>query len=260
MEGRATPAAAAPPRSAAHFTWVNTYACGSWNLATAAASPRRTNCVRRTRTGAAPPPAPSFIPVAPGVTNVDTARAATELREIDMRWFRFLLLTVLCGGSLAAAAADDPPRLKPGLWDIKADAAGLHGPVAQQMQRCVDEAMLRAQWTVRPKGSEQCSPARPRRDGDRYIVEAECKRADGQRKLRIATQVQGQTGYTTEARFDYEPPRSGVRQEVIKMVGRYVGACPAGMKPGDVRSEQARPAHGMPAQGMPASAARAPAK
>ncbi len=42
------------------------------------------------------------------------------------------------------------------------------------------------------------------------------------------------TEYTGDMKMTFDPPMSGVSEMNMKMEGRWIGACKAGMKPGDI--------------------------
>jgi hypothetical protein len=44
----------------------------------------------------------------------------------------------------------------------------------------------------------------------------------------------GDSEYTGDMKMTFDPPMSGVSEMNMKMEGKWVGACRAGMKPGDV--------------------------
>ena len=160
---------------------------------------------------------------------------------------RFFAACVLLG-VMGFALAQDAPRLKPGLWEVTNEfEGGRRGPMAMTMQMCHDEASQRAQWNPEHgMQGQRCSNLRTQREGGAFIVEADCQQGESKMFAKMTTTTQGDTGYKTEGVFTFDPPRKGREQSTMKMAGKYLGACPEGMKPGE-RKMQGMP--GMP--GMP---------
>lgn len=143
------------------------------------------------------------------------------------------------------ALAQDAPRLKPGLWDMKSTFdGGRRGPMTMAMQTCHDETTQRAQWNPAQNAPGQtCSDVRTRRDGAAFVVEADCQREGSTVRSVMRTTMQGDTAFSMNGTITYTPPLKGREKDTIQLEGKYLGACPAGMKPGE------RKMQGMP--GMP---------
>lgn len=151
---------------------------------------------------------------------------------------------VLSMGVLAAAWAQDTPRLKPGLWEITNEfEGGRRGPMAMTAQMCHDETTQRAMWNPEREPGQKCTNVRTRREGKAHVVEADCKSGESNVRAKMTTTMKGDAAFRTDGVFHYDPPRKGREQQTMKMEGKYLGACPDGMKPGDRRMT------GMP--GMP---------
>ena len=55
-------------------------------------------------------------------------------------------------------------------------------------------------------------------------------------KSRSVMKFTGNTSYRTEADASYEPPLMGMTKSHTVIEAKYVGACPAGMQPGDLKT------------------------
>ncbi len=152
---------------------------------------------------------------------------------------RFAITTVaLCLAAVTTVSfAQDGPRLKPGLWEVKTDMETKRvGPFAMTVERCLDEKSQRGQWHPDQAGpSQKCSNVRSRREGEAYVVEAQCKRGDSNVKTKAVTTVNGDNAYTTKIDFAFDPPYRDQTQQTMVIQGKRLGNCPAGMKPGQMR-------------------------
>lgn len=130
----------------------------------------------------------------------------------------------------APAVADDFPKRKPGLWEMKTTG----GPVgAQTVQQCIDantDDMLR----TRSNEGENCTKPAVARTGDRYRVSSSCDGNGVKSTTQGEYSMSGDTGYTGDMKMTFTPPMSGVSEMNMKMEGRWMGACKSGMKPGDI--------------------------
>ncbi len=152
---------------------------------------------------------------------------------------RFVIpLVALCLAAVATLSfAQDGPRLKPGLWEVKTDMETKRlGPFAMTVERCLDEKSQRGQWHPDQAGpSQKCSKVRSRREGDAYVVEADCKRGDSNVKTKAVTTVKGDNAYMTKINFTFDPPYRDQTQQTMVIRGKQLGSCPSGMKPGQMR-------------------------
>jgi hypothetical protein len=135
---------------------------------------------------------------------------------------------MLC--ATVAAAADEFPRRKPGLWEMKTTG----GPVgARTVQQCIDAAtddLLR----VRSNEGQNCSRPVVEKSGTLYKVRTRCETNGIKSTVDGEYTMSADTSYTGDMKMTFDPPMAGVSEMNMKMEGRWVGACRTGMKPGDV--------------------------
>jgi hypothetical protein len=139
----------------------------------------------------------------------------------------------LCAG---IASAQDLPRRKPGLWDTSMEFARRPGqPIKSQL--CVDE---KTDSEMQRRAMDDSIDARcehkvTRRSAGLIETEYHCTsprgKSDGTTKITGSLDSQ----YALESHSRYDPPRNGVSESSIKMQAQWMGACPAGMKGGEVR-------------------------
>lgn len=139
-------------------------------------------------------------------------------------------LAITALGVGGAVAADEFPKRKAGLWQMKSSGGPMGGAA---MEQCIDAAtdnLLRN----RSREGENCDPPKMTRSGDTYQVETQCRREGGTTAMRGEYRMQGDTRYTGSMRMRFEPPISGASEMNMTMEGHWIGPCRAGMKPGDV--------------------------
>jgi hypothetical protein len=153
------------------------------------------------------------------------------------------LLLIL--SQLAPASADELnlPARKPGLWQMSMTIAGHPMATKQCVDAVTDRQMMQSSFA---RNADKCSSLTSSRSGSTITVDATCA-LNGGVVTRTHAVIAGdfQSEYTVDANTDISggpaqmPKHSQIKQDV-----KWIGACPAGMKPGDMQMP------GMPA-GMP---------
>lgn len=143
-------------------------------------------------------------------------------------------LLIWLGGMPAAGAAELPMR-KPGLWDIKIKLTGGAAPTAM-MKHCTDEAIDRQMSTMfNPLAPPPCGKSEVQKHDNRYTVDTVC-RTDN-KTVTLHSDVSGDfnASYTvvTETKTQDEPDSEPAVSNMT-LEAKYVGACKADQKPGDV--------------------------
>ena len=136
----------------------------------------------------------------------------------------------------AHAAAQDMPKMKPGLWETTTSTAAPKGGQAQSSKSsmCINEAVQKEMMDFSKGMGAQCSKNTTRRDGNKYIGEAECTFGGSAMKSQSVATFSGDTSYRVESRSTFSPPMSGMSESNTTQEAKYAGACPANMKPGDM--------------------------
>jgi len=78
-----------------------------------------------------------------------------------------------------------------------------------------------------------CTKNEFKRDGARFVGNAECKMGESRIISRSVMTLTGDTAYRTEINATYDPPFMGMKDSQTTLDGKYMGACPAGMAAGD---------------------------
>jgi hypothetical protein len=155
-------------------------------------------------------------------------------------------------------ADDSLPRRKSGLWEMTMQMPDMPGGGGMKSSQCIDEktdeAMQKKAMSGGERGGETCRQTSLKRSGNTLDMVADCSGAEG--KSHIVSHYTGdmQGSYGGESVITFDPPRHGRKEMRMGMQAKYAGACPADMKPGDIRTggmtlNPSQPGGAMP--GMP---------
>lgn len=135
---------------------------------------------------------------------------------------------------LSVARAADPPPLKEGLWEISGqsieDPGGKRTDFKYQLCRnhAYDNAM-----DALVKNAKGCTTSFDDLGGGRFASSSSCN-VDGTMIVSKGTYThESDTATHSESSATYSPAYKGKTDEQVVQDQRYIGACPAGMKPGD---------------------------
>src|SRR5437867_9253499 len=135
---------------------------------------------------------------------------------------------------MSSAAAEDYPKLKPGLWEMER----LSERASSQPNRttmCLDESVQRQMFEMgigAMKG--MCSKHDFRISGSRGTGDFVCDIGGSTMHSKSTMVLQGNAGYRTEIDTTYDPPFMGQTQTKTVITARNVGPCKAGQRPGDM--------------------------
>jgi hypothetical protein len=156
--------------------------------------------------------------------------------------------------STALLADDSLPRRKSGLWEMTMQMPGMPGGGVKSSE-CIDEktdeALQKKAMSGGERGGETCRQTSLKRSGNAVDIVADCTGAEG--KSHIVSHYAGdmQGSYGGESVVTFDPPRMGHKEMRMGMQAKYAGACPADMKPGDVRTGGMAMNPGQPGGAMP---------
>jgi len=147
---------------------------------------------------------------------------------------RTLLVLVLLS-PLGAQAAQQYPKLKPGLWEMTTASSRSKDRPAQKSTICLD-ASLQQDMIRMSTGMMQgmCSKLDTKYIGNTFTGEATCNLGTSTMKSRSVMTMTGDSAYHTEAHASFDPPMNGMTQSDTVIEGRHVGACKSGQQPGDL--------------------------
>lgn len=147
-----------------------------------------------------------------------------------------LPLLALAGVSLAADLPANLPKRKAGLWEMQMGPAGGQ---QQVIKTCLDEATDRAMYEMGAKiGGSMCSKFNLSVNGSVVTADGVCSLPGQQGNINMTshseTRFDGDTSFTSNGTVKYDPPIGGQSEIKVSTQGRWVGACAAGQKPGDM--------------------------
>jgi len=145
---------------------------------------------------------------------------------------------ILAAAFIAApAAAQDMPSRKAGLWEMTMTFEGRGAP-PQTMQQCIDAATDKAMQDmsqgVRGQG---CSKRESKKVGDTIVFDSVCSMGAGTTTSHGVVSGDFNSAYTVKINSKREggPPAKGMPAETNMAVeAKWVGACKADQKPGDI--------------------------
>jgi hypothetical protein len=168
----------------------------------------------------------------------DRPQRRTGIEETFMHADRtrsFALAAATALMASAPAAAVDYPTLKNGQWEMTTSAAEAGAP-PRKSTICLD---ANTQKSMIDMGvgmqKEMCTRMDMRREGARFITDAECKLGTSVIKSHGVMTMTGDTAYRTETSATFDPPLAKDMKESKTVIeGRYLGPCRDGMQPGDM--------------------------
>jgi hypothetical protein len=150
-----------------------------------------------------------------------------------MRQAMLLFLTLILAASFAQA--QDVPKRKSGLWEVKRTTARTEGK-PRIVQMCIDEASDNAiRQLAEGMRNETCKTDKLRRDGDQLIVDAVCKLGQTYTTATTHAVITGKfdSAYNIESKSTYDPPMRGKAEGSAVLEARWLGACKPDQRPGD---------------------------
>jgi len=141
------------------------------------------------------------------------------------------LATVALGGDIAA---NFPPR-KPGQWQLTHDY-GQHNLPPQVQRVCLDAATDALLYKFGTGAAHQiCSKLDVHRSADTVAVDSVCRLGNSQLTSHSVYTYSGNTAYHEVVNVHYDPPLRGKTSDSQTSVdAKWLAACPADMKPGDI--------------------------
>ena len=150
-----------------------------------------------------------------------------------MRQATFLFFTLILAASFAQA--QDVPKRKSGLWEIKVQSFRKEGVRTTQM--CVDQKTDDAvRQLVEARGHESCKKVTLRREGDKQLFDAECRLSGRETTAKTHGVITGSfdSAYKIESTSTFDEPVHGKSEGSAVIEARWTGPCQSDQKPGDV--------------------------
>jgi len=136
---------------------------------------------------------------------------------------------------LGAVFALDAPPMKEGYWSIHQVTTTSPGNKKTESARSICRSHEYDQY-VRENAKKQspCKTVTESNSGGAWISETECDMAGTVVKSKSVTTKSGENAAHTEVHATYTPAMHGMAEMTMVMDQKYMGACPAGVVPGDM--------------------------
>jgi hypothetical protein len=141
---------------------------------------------------------------------------------------------IALAGLVSVAFAADIPHRKPGLWEMISHSSTSTG-MQTSRRVCLDretEDLLNRMAVAAGQGV--CSKVEILNKGDQFIAKAVCNMCSVKMTSEAITTFTGDTASTTKIHATFDPPLAGRAQSDSQDEAKWLGACPADMKPGDM--------------------------
>ena len=136
---------------------------------------------------------------------------------------------------ISAAGAVDLPVRKAGLWEMKVLRAGSPSP-EMTMQQCTDESTDKDMSTaMSPMAKEMCSKQDIQKTSAGYVTDSVCGVAGMSIKSHAEITGDFNSAYTVKSASHSEGgPAGAARDSTTTVEAKWLGACKADQKPGDI--------------------------
>ena len=123
------------------------------------------------------------------------------------------------------------PQFRPGLWEVvRTDSSGDGGP--ERERQCLgEEANAELTKLLTATGTPACTVSRARRAGGIYVT-SDCLQAGVRMKTSLDL-TGSETAYRMKLSMEVVSPDGARDGGAVMADARWVGACPAGLAPGD---------------------------
>jgi hypothetical protein len=155
----------------------------------------------------------------------------------------FAAVTLLLAS--AAANATDPPQVKEGLWSIRSQSITNPGNKASDHTATIcrnhafDQKVRQAQ-----KSMPGCKTVSENLQGNEYSVHTQCTVRGSQIDSLTTVVFTGDSAAHSENHATYKPDLDGVAEMTLTQDQKFIGACPAGVQPGDITRPDGTVIHG----------------
>jgi len=148
--------------------------------------------------------------------------------------FRLATTFLVWATSAFAASAVEMPTRKAGLWEMKMVRTGSQMP-DMTMQHCTDQTTDKAMSSsFSPMSKETCSKHDIQKTATGYVTDSVC--TVGGMSVTSHAEVTGDfnSAYTVKVTSHSQGGPSGARDTVMSVEAKWLGACKADQKPGDI--------------------------
>jgi hypothetical protein len=145
----------------------------------------------------------------------------------------FLVAVLSAGIGIAGADGIKPPPTKEGLWETHSTHIQQGKTVSDRsVKMCQSKEMTESMQSnaEQLRKRNECTSSVTRPSANTYVEESRCAKGPNAGSVtKVVYTYQGDTASHTEMHMDV-----GKVETVMIMDAKYVGSCPAGMRPGDL--------------------------
>jgi hypothetical protein len=147
--------------------------------------------------------------------------------------------------SITPVYADDMPKRKSGLWEMKMTSTHGQGGTFT-MQQCIDQTtdeLMRGQGDStsmmtpernRASSKQNCSTQDLRREGNKFVMDSVCQHGKTTATTHAVMTGTFDSSYRMESKTAFDPPLRGVRESTTIVEATWLGPCKEGQRPGDI--------------------------
>jgi len=147
---------------------------------------------------------------------------------------RQILVLAAISTAVATATAADLPIRKPGLWEITRNFGDPKIPSSVE-RVCMDAATDQLLYKLGAGVSQKlCSKVDISSTAGKVLIESQCQIGGSKSTTRSVTSMSGDSAYHTDVTIHYDPPMFGKNDVASTQDAKWIGSCPADMKPGDL--------------------------
>jgi hypothetical protein len=145
------------------------------------------------------------------------------------------LLLLALGPALLLAVANaqsTAPTLKEGYWSFQIKTSA-NDPDSAVTKICRSHAYDNYANALAKPTTAACKTLSDSASGGKRTVDMECKMESTAIRTKSVTTMTGDTAFHSESHVTYTPPIHGESESMVIIDEKYLGACPAGIVPGD---------------------------
>jgi hypothetical protein len=152
-----------------------------------------------------------------------------------------LLMKTFAGFAAAALVlssmttfAVEPPPMKEGLWSIHSETVTNASTPSSNASTICRSHSYDQKVREKMKSMPGCKTASETLQGNEWSMRFQCT-VQGSVIDTISTVTFTDNSAHSEVHASYKPALQGITEMTMKQEQKYLGACPAGMKPGDIK-------------------------
>jgi hypothetical protein len=141
---------------------------------------------------------------------------------------------VLFGASATSAFSAEFPARRAGLWTVTVTMENMKIP-PRTNKMCIDAASDAKLMNLGMASKEaNCTSMNVSGMGNTRVVDSICHMNGGEQKNHIVMNYSGDGAYHMDMHSQFAPPVAGHSESHITQDAKWIGPCPADMKPGDM--------------------------